>query len=221
MKQELLWNNIFSSREWGKYPSESLIRFIARNFYSSNRSNVKILEIGCGTGANIWYMSREGFDVYGVDFSESGIEIAKNRLVKENLKANLLISDVSNLNYDDNFFDAVIDCECIYANNFESSKKILLEINRVLKSGGFFYSRSFAEDMFIGNPLIKYNDFEYDKIQSGSLAGKGFTRLIDENGIKKLYGEFFNIVSIDFLKYSNNNQEDIVSEYIIISQKNE
>ena len=221
MKQELLWNNIFSSREWGKYPSESLVRFVARNFYNTERANIKILEIGCGTGANIWYMSREGFDVYGVDFSEAGIEIAQKRLISEGLKAKLTVSDVAKLNYPDDFFDAVIDCECIYANTLESSKKILLEINRVLKKNGCFYSRSFAEDMFIGEPLVKFNEFEYDNIQTGSLAGKGFTRLIDKNGIKNLYGNIFKIESLDFLKYSNNNQEDLVSEYVIILRKNE
>lgn len=221
MKQEALWNNIFSSREWGKYPAESLIRFVARNFYNSSRANIKILEIGCGTGANIWYLAKEGFDTYGIDHSNVGIGIANKRLISEGLEAHLSVGDVVNLDYENEFFDAVIDCECVYANNLESSRKILLEINRVLKNGGSFYSRTFAEDMFIGKPLVKHSDFEYDEIQQGSLAGKGFTRLIDQNGIKDLYGNIFNVISVDTLKYSNNNQEDIVSEYIVISKKNE
>ncbi|EDP6584064.1 class I SAM-dependent methyltransferase, partial [Campylobacter jejuni] len=29
-----IWENIFSQKEWGKYPSENLIRFIAKNFYN-------------------------------------------------------------------------------------------------------------------------------------------------------------------------------------------
>ena len=42
-----LWEGIFSSREWGKYPSETLIRFIARNFYNvSDRKAINILELG-------------------------------------------------------------------------------------------------------------------------------------------------------------------------------
>lgn len=28
-----VWDNIFKNKEWGKYPNEELIRFIARNFY--------------------------------------------------------------------------------------------------------------------------------------------------------------------------------------------
>lgn len=65
-----IWDMVFSNQEWGKYPSEDLIRFIARNFYKvENRKNVKILELGCGPGANIWYLAREGFSFCGVDCS--------------------------------------------------------------------------------------------------------------------------------------------------------
>ena len=57
-----VWEKVFRENEWGKYPSESLIRFVARNFYKADdRFAVKILEVGCGTGANLWYMLREGF----------------------------------------------------------------------------------------------------------------------------------------------------------------
>ena len=50
------WDKLFSNNEWGKYPGEELIRFIARNYYGvSDRSKVNILEVGCGVGANLWY----------------------------------------------------------------------------------------------------------------------------------------------------------------------
>ena len=45
------WEKIHSTREWGQYPSESVIRYVARNFYKSNpRKAVKILDFGCGGG---------------------------------------------------------------------------------------------------------------------------------------------------------------------------
>lgn len=42
------WEKIHKEQEWGKYPSESVIRFIARNYYKTKRENVKILDFGCG-----------------------------------------------------------------------------------------------------------------------------------------------------------------------------
>lgn len=57
-----VWDKICENQQWGKYPAESLIRFVARNYYQSKeRSNVSILELGCGPGGNLWYLAREGF----------------------------------------------------------------------------------------------------------------------------------------------------------------
>lgn len=29
-----LWENIHANQEWGKYPSEQVVRFVARNYYN-------------------------------------------------------------------------------------------------------------------------------------------------------------------------------------------
>ncbi|UWN33353.1 hypothetical protein AEI09_06520 [Campylobacter jejuni] len=81
-----IWENIFSQKEWGKYPSENLIRFIAKNFYNvKDRSKINILELGLGTGANLWFCAKEGFSVSGIEWSKTGVERFKQRLENENL----------------------------------------------------------------------------------------------------------------------------------------
>ena len=62
MSWDNIWDEVFRSQPWGKYPSEDVIRFVARNFYKApDRSSVKILEVGCGPGANLWYIAKERF----------------------------------------------------------------------------------------------------------------------------------------------------------------
>ena len=63
-----------------KYPNEELCRFIGRNFNvlnKSQRKKIKILEVGCGPGGNLWMLAYEGFDVYGLDISVTSIKLAK------------------------------------------------------------------------------------------------------------------------------------------------
>lgn len=213
------WDLVFSTQEWGKYPSESLIRFVARNYYKLTRKEVKILEVGCGTGANLWYLSREKFDVYGIDGSTVAIEIARDRLKEEELRAHLTVGDIVDLPYDDDFFDAVIDSECIYCNNIINTKKILSEIKRVLKPYGKFYSRTFTNNLFIGDNYTKTAENEFTDITEGPLAGKGFVRLTPKEEIENIYGAFFRINTVDEIFWTLNNQQIKISEWIIISEK--
>lgn len=218
MLQNEVWERLFQ-QEYGKYPAEHLIRFIAKNYYRTERISTKILEVGCGPGANIWYLSRERFDVYGIDGSPTAIASAKNLLSKDNLSATLTIGDIVRLPYMDAFFDAVIDNECIYSNNLSDSHLIMGEIQRVLKKDALFFSRAFSRDMYVGKDAVKLNDCEYLEATDGPLAHTGRFRLIDENGIEELYGVHFDILSVDKMDYTRDNRSVKVSEWIIVCQK--
>ena len=39
-----IWENIFQENEWGKYPAEELIRFIAGNFLELTFKKFKLLQ---------------------------------------------------------------------------------------------------------------------------------------------------------------------------------
>ena len=71
-----IWEEIHTKQEWGKYPPENLIRFIARNYYKMKRESVKILDFGCGGGACTWFLAREGFDVFAFDGSPTAVKKA-------------------------------------------------------------------------------------------------------------------------------------------------
>jgi len=195
-----VWDEIFNVNEWGKYPPEELIRFIARNFYKcNNRKNVKILEVGSGTGANLWYFAKEGFNAFGIDGSNVGVSRAKERLKNESLEADIRVGDIVNLPFEDDMFDCVVDNECIYANNLEDSKKIIDEVYRVLKPSGKFFSKTFMTG-------------------SWKRKGCGLIRLTSEEDIHNLYKKF-KIDSIDYTNRTENNRSRLIKEWIIICSK--
>lgn len=141
------WESILAQQEWGKYPCEDVIRVTARHFYGSdNRSRIKILDLGCGGGATTWYLSREGFDVIGVDGSPSAIRQTRQLLKKDNFSAELMVSDFINLDFPDDFFDAVYDLDAIQHNVLRDIQQIYDETLRVLKPGGLFFSQCISEN---------------------------------------------------------------------------
>lgn len=141
MSWDPVWEKVFSDQEWGKYPPEDFIRFIARNFYNvENRKEIKILEVGCGPGANLWFLAREGFEISGIDGSQTAITQAGSRLNTEcpNWRGALTVGDISVLPYPNDCFDAVVDIECVYCNTYATSKQIYCEMARVVRGGGSF-----------------------------------------------------------------------------------
>ena len=71
-----------------KYPDENLIRFMAKYFYDApNRAEIKILDLGSGVGRNTIYLAKEGYNAFGVEATDSGIEVSKKRREIEGVNA--------------------------------------------------------------------------------------------------------------------------------------
>ncbi len=142
IKNLQVWEKVFQENEWGKYPSIPVIRFIARNFYKvKNRKEIKILEIGSGTGANLWFCVREGFSVMALEGSQIGIDRMISRFNNEGLSsfiADIKVGDYFNTldEIEDNSIDAIIDSESLYCNSFDRSKEIVVKCFNKLKAGG-------------------------------------------------------------------------------------
>ena len=101
------WNQVFAERSWGRYPPEELIRFVARTFPDAQkRRGLRALEVGCGPGANLWYLAREGFTIAGIDGSANAIDLARERLKAEGLRvsppgADLKVGNFAQLPWND------------------------------------------------------------------------------------------------------------------------
>jgi len=217
------WDKVFKQNEWGKYPDMSVVRFVANNFYKKKeRKKVSILEIGCGTGANLGFIAKEGFNCFGIDGSRVAINIAKNKLKREKLKSELKIGDIKKLPYKKNTFDCVIDCECLYSNSFADSLIILNEVKRVLKTKGLFFSKTFAKGTYgdENGPRLPNESNTYKFIRKGSFhKGYGIIRISSLKDIKKLYGAKFKIININYVHRSIENMKKIIKEWAIILQK--
>jgi tellurite methyltransferase len=132
------WNEIF--KQQGRVftePHEDIPR-IAQLLKDRGASTV--LDLGSGTGRHVVYLARNGFLVFGLDHSPEGIKVTREWLTEEGLAADLqLHSMTQNLPYADGFFDAVISVQVIHHADMATIRKIVQEISRVLKRGGFLF----------------------------------------------------------------------------------
>ncbi len=125
------------------YPSEALIRFLGGEGVLSGKDNhhIKVLEVGCGSGANLWMMAKEGVQAYGMDSSPTSLKLAEQHLhEKWKVEANLQLGTFDNLPYETAVFDYVIDIVSMQHIDLKTSEKALSEVYRVLKTKGKFFS---------------------------------------------------------------------------------
>lgn len=201
-----LWENIHANQEWGKYPSEQVVRFVARNYYNCVRQDIKILDFGCGAGANTWFLAREGFDVYAFDGAPSAVKRAEKYLQDEGCNSvHFKVLDGKSLDYEENFFDCVIDGACICSNTRDNIIKMYQEVYRVLKQQGKIYSSCFGleTDGYLTGEELEVNT--YNNIKEGALANRGIAHFYSEQELYTiLYDIGFREIVIDKMQYTDN-----------------
>jgi len=189
------WDDKFSTREWGRYPPEDLVRFVGRNFKIADRSEITVLEVGCGPGANVWFLHREGYRVAGIDGSPAAIDKARIRIEAENERLNSLTPDLrvgnfSSLPWAEQSFDLVIDIFSIYANTIDVIDQTLEEVCRVLKPGGRFYSKLWGTQTTGFGQGREVEFHTYDDIPTGPCRDMGISHFFDIDETRQRFASF-------------------------------
>lgn len=214
------WGEIYKHKEGAKYPSEDMIRFMARNFYHlEDRKGVKVLELGCGSGNNIWYLAREGFDAYGIDGSEIAVSRAKERLSREKLSATISVGDIASLDYPTNYFDAVIDGAAIQCNTSQNIKRIVSEVYRALKEGGRFFGL-----MISANSTKKGEEIEKNTLANFEVGTfirrEGICHFFDREELQILFNNTgFTDISIDYDRSTQDNMANVLEYWLVEAVK--
>jgi ubiquinone/menaquinone biosynthesis C-methylase UbiE len=230
MKKINIWDEQYKKLGFNAqrlYPNEELLRFLGVNFFHINKSQrrkIKILEIGCGSGANLWMIAKEEFDTYGFDISKKGINLCKKMLDKWKVKADIKVGNMLNLPYKDNYFDAVVDIVSMQHITFSEHLKVYSEVRRVLKPGGFFFSYHLGNKSFSykhgGGRLI--DKFTIDNVSNSKapLANNGITCFPTAKAIEQILEKMkFRNISIENVIKTYNNGSIKIHYLVIKAQK--
>lgn len=188
----------------GGYPTEHVIRFVARNYYKRVRKDVKILDFGCGTGANTWFLAREGFDTYAFDISESAIGKLNGRMESDLLKVNAIVCDGLHVPYPDNHFDAIIDNASIFSNPVVDIKRMYQKCHDMLVDGGKLMTVVFSRDTTGYGTGLEVEPGSYEGIQKGPIQGFGARHFFDYNELDKFLIEAgFRDIRVEMAEYTD------------------
>lgn len=103
----------------------------------------KAIDLGCGTGTNVITLARAGWQVTGVDFAPRAIRIAKAKLKREKIQAELYIGDVTKLEGIMGPFDLALDIGCFHSLSQQGKVDYLIQLDRLLTSNGFWLTYGF------------------------------------------------------------------------------
>jgi SAM-dependent methyltransferase len=216
MTWDPIWEEIFRQRDWGKYPPEELIRFMARCYYTvPDRKQVKVLEIGCGMGANVWYLAREGFDAHGIDGSPTVIEKARRRMQQEGVSATFHVGDVNTLLdfYHGQRFDLIIDVGCLVCNKLREVHNIVAQALELLKPGGRLFSMVVARGSYGDGSGREIEPGTFMDATEGVLAGRGLMHLFTLEEVEELFRGLTD-VRIEYSEYSVENRKHRVKHWV-------
>lgn len=102
--------------------------------------SLKILDVGCGTGRHAIELSRRGYQVTGIDLSESQLARAREKAREQHLKIDFLQHDARNLPFHAEFDAAIMLCEGGFPlmETDEMNFEILKNVTRSLKDKSKF-----------------------------------------------------------------------------------
>ena len=211
------WNNLQKVKKFRPfYPDEMVIRFMESHFMKLKKKRIKtkILDIGCGAGRHLKLFAENGFNVYGIDFSNSGISSAKKLLKDHHLNANFFLGSMYDLPYSNNFFDGIISVGSFAYSDSVGMQKSIDEMYRVLKyhGKGFVNLRSVKDYRFGKGKKIEASTFKLNI--SNTNENNLVMHFLSKKHIKKYFSKFRSI-HIDKNEFTCDNMKLLHSNWLI------
>ena len=150
----------------------------------SDIGNLKILDLGCGSGGHAEFFSKNGNIVYGVDLSEGMIQKALNKKI-ENFHPS--IGNIVNFKLDEKFDVAISMFHVMsYLNENVDLLNCFINVNNHLKLDGLFlFDYWYGPAVLSQKPELRIKKFESDDLK------------VDRFAISELFTER-NLVNVNF-----------------------
>ena len=132
------WDRMIATKTYGLVdPDAHVVNKL--NLFKSLGSR-KVLDLGCGQGRHTILLSKNSFETFAIDISPTAAKATKNALDEEGLTAEVMVGDMCEIAYPDNFFDAILAWRSLYLGKIDDVRKAFSEVKRILRPGGIIYT---------------------------------------------------------------------------------
>lgn len=187
MVESKAWNWKDADKSRWMRPSEDAV-YLAHKWKEEGVHS--ILDLGCGLGRHSLYFAKNGFKVTAMDLSVDAIAEAKKLREKSGIDYLCRVSDMVNMPFSTDAFDAVFSYHVISHQDTEGVKKVIKEISRVLKPNGkvFLTLCSKTHEAFLNDNYPKLDENTVLKTEGAEVDVPHF--FADKKIIKEFFTDY-------------------------------
>lgn len=152
----------------------------------------KVVDLGCGTAENAIILSKQGFEVVGIDVSSKAIEIAKLKADANKAELKLICADLLEYDFQNVQFDTILDSGVFHGFSDTARNKYRKVLERIVSPEGRCH-------------IIAWNEFE---------PGVDGPRRITRHEIKEIFAKGWTDISIRQTIYETTAHSDGASAWI-------
>ncbi|TMI27420.1 class I SAM-dependent methyltransferase [Candidatus Bathyarchaeota archaeon] len=152
-----------------------------------------VLDLGCGAGRHAIFLAREGFNVVGLDVSETALgELEARRKAAGIGNVTLVKHEMQELPFIDDYFDAIVSTNVLHHGTTTEIRGILTEVHRIMRKNGVGFIITLSKNDFrYGNGTrLEQDTFQFTEGDERGIVHHFFT----EKELK-LFFEKFEILS--------------------------
>lgn len=170
------------------WPWSDLVSYVMQ-YAIPSKKKLKVLELGCGAGANIPFFLSLKYQYYGIDGSPTIVKKLWKRF--PNLKKNIIMGDfIQNIPIQKKF-DLIIDRAAVTCNSTKEIRKCIDNIYNKLKIEGKYIGidwYSTASSEFEKGKVV--DELSRKNYRNGPFANTGIVHFSNKEHIKELFKKF-------------------------------
>lgn len=199
MSKDFWQNQVYSQQKHiNRYPFDRVVSAVMPRI-SSLPKPLTALDLGSGTGNHLKFFAENGFDVTGVEQSETAASLSLRFLEAHHLSANLHIGDITKLdNLDINSkFSLILDRGSLTHNSLFDFNYSLSSISKYLKSQGVFISYFFSSNHSSVVGATEISPYYFSNYTRGDFVDCPAPALfLPQDQAIKLFSKYFTIISL-------------------------